>query len=356
MPTTFAVAPRSRRSAERTRARTPGSTRDSGRARPVDLGAEGREVEPAWTQHRVGDLAPGRERDDAPGRRRAAKRRQPVATPRILHHDHGGGAVLAGVQDLVPKLGVVEVLRRAERSPGIRFARLPGHHDDDLAADVESRVVVVAERRRGDPVPGEGDVARDVPVRREREREKVRAPGEGPRRGAGRRHLDRGAGGQAHAGQDLEALEVAAGVAGGAEAEAPELGNEVGRRAVRSRRARTRGRPWPGRSGHGPTPGAAPRREPARRRAPTPAPPRRSPRARRRGGGERGGRPLYRGRSMVRNASAYVYPCDLPRSAARSRTRPSAPAKSRSWLAWHLSASSFRSMVAVMSRTRSGSS
>ena len=352
MPTTFAVVPRSRRSAERTRARTPGSARDTGAPVRSIWARRAARSSPAWTQQRVGDLAPGRERDDAPGRRGAAKRRQPVATPRILHHDHGGGAVLAGVQDLVPKLGVVEVLRRAERSPGIRFARLPGHHQDDLAADVEPRVVVVAERRRGDPVPGEGDVARDVPVRREREREKVRAPGEGPRRGAAApppRSRRRGPGARRSAPRS----------AGGIRRRRRRGG---GRGAGTRRRGRPprgplpacppRGRPWPGRSGRGPTRGAAPRREPARRRAPTLAP-RRSPRARRRGGG---GRPLYRGRSTVRNASAYVYPCDLPRSAARSRTRPSAPAKSRSWLAWHLSASSFRSMVAVMSRTRSGSS
>src|SRR5262245_59738420 len=77
------------------------------------------------------------------------------------------GPVLARVQDLVPELGVVEVLGGPERALRLGLARLARHHQDDLAADVDPGVVVVAEEPRGNAVAGEGHVARQVPVPRE---------------------------------------------------------------------------------------------------------------------------------------------------------------------------------------------
>ena len=227
MPTTFAVVPRSRRSADWIRARAPGTARDAGApARSISA------RRPARSRPAGARRASPTSRHDAPGRRGAAKRGQPVAPTRVLDEDDGDGAVLAGVQDLVAELGVVEVLRRPERAPRIRLARLSRHQQDDLAEDVEARVVVVAERRRRDAVASEHHLARDVSVGREGEREEIRASSERPGRGAGRRHLDRRAGREPDTRQHLEALEESATVAGGTKAEPPELGLEVAGRPV----------------------------------------------------------------------------------------------------------------------------
>jgi hypothetical protein len=94
---------------------------------------------------------------------------------RALDHDHAGGAVLSRVQDLVPQLGVVEVLRRAEGRLRVALARLAGHHEDDLASRVQSGVVVVADRRGGDAVARERRVGGDRAVVGKREGQEVRA-------------------------------------------------------------------------------------------------------------------------------------------------------------------------------------
>ena len=228
----------------RARGRAPSGSAPGRRARRASAGAPVRSMR---AERAARSRPPGPRSASATSRRaetatipqdgvapRSGVSRSPRAGP--LDDDHRRRAVLARVEDLVAELGVVEVLGRAKRPLGIRLARLAGHHQHDLAPDVEAGVVVVAERRRGDPVAGEDDLGEDVAVLGERERQEGLLAGEDARGSARHRDLEQGARGEAHARQHLEALEEAARVAGGTKAEALELPRHVRGRPVRPRR------------------------------------------------------------------------------------------------------------------------
>ena len=69
--------------------------------------------------------------------------------------DHAGGAVQFGVGGLGGELRVLGQGLAFKDALGVRFLRLVTHHQDDLAFDVETGIVVVAVFGRGNAVAGE---------------------------------------------------------------------------------------------------------------------------------------------------------------------------------------------------------
>ncbi len=91
----------------------------------------------------------------------------------VVHVEHRGRAVGAGGGRLPGQLRMNGVGAAGERTFFVELTRLVTHDDDDLAARVDARVVVVAVLFGGDAVAGEYDGARDSGARRKVQGAKV---------------------------------------------------------------------------------------------------------------------------------------------------------------------------------------
>ena len=258
---------------------------------PVGLSGRG---ERADVDPRAGERRGGDPRRDDPGPRGhlAAPGRQivrPGVAPHVAHAQDRGGPVVACVRRLVAPLGEAVMPRIPERRGGIRLTREVLRDEHDLPLHVEAGVVVVAERRRGDAVAREDDLALRRAVVAEVEREEVR-----PERGGRLADRERVPLPERRAERRLEALEVAR-VERGREAGLPEPLRDPGRRLRAARRPDA-----PARCARDPRATPPPC---ARGRRRSGAPPRRGPL---RGGRRRRGRARGRRASVTGACSRYI--------------------------------------------------
>jgi hypothetical protein len=96
---------------------------------------------------------------------------------RLTGDEHCDGAVTLRVGDLGEPPGVDRMPGAVEDGPRIVLLRFMVEHEDDAAADVEVRVVVVVVFRRRNSVAGEDHLRTDADIAAERARE-VRARAE----------------------------------------------------------------------------------------------------------------------------------------------------------------------------------
>ncbi len=91
----------------------------------------------------------------------------------VVYHEHRFGAMQLGVHGLAEDLRMCRVNFAFEDALFVELLRLVAEHHDDLAFDVQARVVVVIVFRRGDAEAREHDAARNIAGRGKIQRDEI---------------------------------------------------------------------------------------------------------------------------------------------------------------------------------------